>query len=180
MGFAPAIGKPPPNPERNSQSLLKQSVLTDIRRLCQRLGLQATDCLHHFVMGLRPDIQSHVILAQPENFDQAENLAKLKETTLNTTKSSVPSAEDLAMALLGQIKSTNDTQAKPVPVAAFEAQGASHQSLHTGEIKRLIQREVRNALRGMTQNIYEPQQRRSYGGPQFPSNGASNYSPRNR
>ena len=58
---------------------------TDIRQLCQRLGMQAADCLHHFVMGLRPEIQSHVILAQPENFDQAENLAKLKETTLNTT-----------------------------------------------------------------------------------------------
>ena len=75
--------------------------------------MQAADCLHHFVMGLRPETQSHVILAQPENFDQAENLAKLKELTLNTT-SSVPSAEDLAKALLGQIKSTNDTHAKPV------------------------------------------------------------------
>ena len=30
----------------------------------------------------------------------------------------------MAKALLGQIKSTNDTQAKPVPVAALEAQGA--------------------------------------------------------
>ena len=104
-------------------------------------------------------MQSHVILAQPQNFDQAENLAKLKETTLNTTKSFVSSADDLAKALLGQIKSTNNTQAKPVPVAAFEAQGASHQSLHTSEIKRLIQPEVRNALQGMTQNIYDNQQR---------------------
>ena len=59
----------------------------------------------------------------------------------------------------------------------YEAQGASHQSVHTGEIKRLIQREMRNALRGMTQNIYEPQQRRD---PQFTSNGTPNYSPRNR
>ena len=30
----------------------------------------------------------------------------------------------MAKALLGPIKSTNDTQSKPVPVAAFEAQGA--------------------------------------------------------
>ena len=30
----------------------------------------------------------------------------------------------MAKALLGQIKSTNDTQAKPVPVAGFEVQGA--------------------------------------------------------
>ena len=119
----------------------------------------AADCLHHFVVGLRPEMQSHVILAQPENFDQAENLAKLKETTLNTTKSFISSADDLAKALLGQIKSTNNTQAKPVPVVAFEAQGASHQSLHTSEIKRLIQPEVRNALQGMTQNIYDNQQR---------------------
>ena len=48
--------------------------------------MQAPDCLYYFVMGLRPEIQSHVILAQPENFGQAENLAKLKETTLNTAK----------------------------------------------------------------------------------------------
>ena len=33
-------------------------------------------------------------------------------------------ADDLAKALLGPIKSTNDTQSKPVPIAAFEAQGA--------------------------------------------------------
>ena len=80
----------------------------------------------------------------------------------------------------GQIKSTNDTQAKPVPVAALEAHGASHQSPHTGEINRLIQRDVRNGLQGMTQNIYEPQQCRSYGGPQFPSRGAQNYYTWNR
>ena len=96
---------------RTKRSVLIALTFAD---LCQRLGMQAAYCLHHFVMGLRPETQCNVILAQPENFDQAENLAKLKELALNTTSSSVPSAEDLAKALLGKIKSTNDTHAKPV------------------------------------------------------------------
>ena len=51
----------------------------DIRRQSQRIGLPKAEWLHLFIQGLRSDIKNHVVLHQPESFEQAKNLAKLKE-----------------------------------------------------------------------------------------------------
>ena len=53
---------------------------TDIRNQCRRLDLPRSEWLHHFVKGLRPDIKDYVVLQQPTTIEQAENLAKLKES----------------------------------------------------------------------------------------------------
>ena len=154
----------------------------DIRRLCQRLALQQTDWLHYFVLGLRPDIQSHVILAQPTTLGQAENLAKLKETTLQKPASPANSADDLTKAILAHLQPTAiSNPLTTAPVATFEVQRENHQSHMTGhEIKRLVQMEIRNALRDFVPNNPASLNRRFNDENNYFRGGPSNFSPRNR
>ena len=57
---------------------------TDIRRLCQRLELPKSEWLHSFMRGLRPSIRNYVYLQQPNNFEEAENLARLRSSVSDT------------------------------------------------------------------------------------------------
>ena len=53
-----------------------------VRMHCARLNLQTSEWTHYFVQGLKPQIREYVILQQPENYEVAENYAKLKESVL--------------------------------------------------------------------------------------------------
>jgi hypothetical protein len=50
---------------------------SNTRRLCKRLDLSDVEGMHHFIQGLHPNLRSHVILGQPKNLAEAENLANL-------------------------------------------------------------------------------------------------------
>ena len=49
---------------------------------CARLNLPTSEGTHYVVQGLKPEICEYVILQQPENYEVAENYAKLKESVL--------------------------------------------------------------------------------------------------
>ena len=49
---------------------------------CARLNLSTSEWTHYFVQGLKPEIREYVILQQLENYEVAENYAKLKESVL--------------------------------------------------------------------------------------------------
>ena len=53
-----------------------------VRMHCARLNLQASECTHYFVQGLKPEIHKYAILQQSENYEVAENDAKPKEPVL--------------------------------------------------------------------------------------------------
>ena len=53
-----------------------------VRMHCARLNLPTSEWTHYFVQGLKPEIREYVILQQPENYEVAENYAKLKEPVL--------------------------------------------------------------------------------------------------
>lgn len=56
------------------------SYTEDIIRKCSRLGLTDVDRMNHFISGLNHDLKSHVILNRPQSFEEAESLARLKES----------------------------------------------------------------------------------------------------
>ena len=53
-----------------------------IRMHCARLNLPTSEWTHSFVQGLKREICKYVILQQPENYEVAENCAKLRESVL--------------------------------------------------------------------------------------------------
>ena len=56
-----------------------------VRTYCARLNLPTSEWTHYFVQGLKPEICEYVILQRPENYETAENYAKLKESVLGSS-----------------------------------------------------------------------------------------------
>ena len=69
----------------------------EIRQQCSRLDLPKADWVHVFLNGLLPAIKDFCVLQQPKTFEEAENLAMLKESVLDSQPSSV-------QAILPQLK----------------------------------------------------------------------------
>lgn len=119
----------------------------DIRRLCQRLNLPKTEWRHAFVRGLRSELRSHVVPQQPATYEQAENLAALKEA-LSKNEPSVASLTKELQETLHKFQNDSGSASHQQTVAAYEMTNANDQLPITGgEIRRLIQREIRSALR---------------------------------
>ena len=51
-----------------------------IRQLSNRINLPRAECINYFIQGLRPELKNFVLLRQPTSFEQAESLAKLKQS----------------------------------------------------------------------------------------------------
>lgn len=51
-----------------------------IRHLGQRINLPRSECINYFILGLKPELKSFVILQCPTSFEEAEMHAKLKES----------------------------------------------------------------------------------------------------
>ena len=132
----------------------------DMRRQCQRLGLPKSEWLHIFIQGLRSDIKSHVVLQQPESFEEAENLAKLKEAVTKPEPSLSNVTQDLARAIAEQMR-------KPA-VAAYISEPrekADQEVTNDNSLRRIIQQEIRQAfrdVRGTSYNGTNFSQRRQY------------------
>jgi len=86
------------------------SYASDIKKRCQRLKLTEQDQLHYFLTGLKPDLQSFVILKEPKTLEEAERYAKLK--------SSLPSQPTFSASEVAAIKKSlvdELTKATPKP-----------------------------------------------------------------
>jgi len=53
--------------------------ITDITRLCKRLGLSDVETVRYFIEGLQGDLQAYVSLGRPKTFQEAESLARMKD-----------------------------------------------------------------------------------------------------
>jgi len=124
----------------------------DVRRQCQRLRLAKTEWLHILIQGLRPDIRSHIVLQQPDSFEQAERMAKLKEA-VSKPAAQAPLPQAVFEALISQLQPQMSPQEKPAAVAAFTANANSftapprEEPLTESSIRKIIQQELRQALR---------------------------------
>jgi len=122
----------------------------DIRRQCQLLRMPKPEWLHVFIQGLRADIREHLVLQQPQSFEQAEQLATLKEAVSKPTPTP-PSAQQLAQALLSQFQPQPPAPAKTQHVAAFSTSfhndDRPDEAVTMSSIRSMIQTELRKALK---------------------------------
>ena len=51
----------------------------DIRRMSRRIEMPSSETVNHFIQGLKPSLKTYVLCQQPENLEEAERHAKLKE-----------------------------------------------------------------------------------------------------
>ena len=115
-----------------------------VRMHCARLNLPISEWTHYFVQGLKPEIREYVILQQPENYEVAENYAKLKESVL--ASSDKPQAFDpkqmssqIVAELSRVISPGNET---------IGAMGSQQTNFHDAHFKRM----ARDEFHGLTQN----------------------------
>lgn len=145
--------------------------VSDIRRLCKRLGLNDIEAMHQFIQGLRTELRGHVVLGQPKTLAEAETLANLKEAVLinapiNPTQQNLENQLQSVIKNLETLTATQQNQAQNIaayrmyprtssqPDTSYESHwhrptppGPRHD---TEQISKLIEQEVRRQTRFMT------------------------------
>ena len=102
--------------QKDSESL--KSYSDDIRKQCSRLNLSPDECLSHFIKGLRADLKEYVALQQPSSYEEAENLAKLKDVLSAESKQIPTNTAQLTQEIIEQLKKEGVISNQPtVPVA---------------------------------------------------------------
>ena len=121
--------------------------VNEIRKMCMRLDLPKDQWLFYFIQGLKESIKSHVILNQPENFEEAVNLAKLKETVDPLSSPSIVDPKEISVAVAEQLKKILTPS-----VGAFQSGVQSSvpssfpQRSDNNELRRMIQEEIRKSV----------------------------------
>ena len=126
---------------------------------CARLNLPTSEWTHYFVQGLKPEIREYVILQQLENYEVAENYAKLKESVL--ASSDKPQAFDpkqmssqIVAELCRVISPGNET------IGAMDSQQTN---FHDAYFKRVASDEFRGLAQSSRPSGYEFRRRRNFG-----------------
>lgn len=159
------------NPSQNwmlRQKLLKRrqastesvsDFAADIRKQAQRLAIPEQEQLHYFVQGLKPELRSHVILQQPENFEQAEQQAKIKSSVGESQ------GNNEVLAAIQRLISLQEKQIAPAPLAAYSEQNRGENRREprsdNSDIRRIIQEEIR-AERGQSRPFNDNNRRPLY------------------
>ena len=147
------------------------SFIEFINSTCQRLGVSDGDKIHYFVQGLRDDIKREVLMHKPDDYQTAENLARLKVSVDRTiTEKSKDPEKDILYKLLDKLapkpaQSTGDNEKK---VAAFQPANRSVNDL-SEEFRKLrveLRQELREEIRSLREDLTRPQSSR---GPQYTS-----------
>jgi len=103
--------------QKDCESL--KSYSDDVRKQCSRLNLSPDECLSHFIKGLRADLKEYVVLQQPSSYEEAENLAKLKDVLSAETKQAPTNTAQLTQEIIKQLKKEGMISNQPtVPVAS--------------------------------------------------------------
>lgn len=138
--------------------------------------LHKSECTHIFITGLRPDIRSHLVLQQPQSFEDAEQQAMLKEAVA-IPHAATTASEQLAQALLTHV--TSHPSPPSQPVAAFTASYSkdSREDEHvTASTLRSPIQQFRDAIKDFTTSArrddFRPRGNRT--------NDRANHQPRNR
>ena len=128
----------------------------DIRRQCQRLRLSKPEWMHIFIQGLRTEIRSHIVLQQPDTFEQAEHMAKLKEAVLKPDSQAQLSPNALAQALISQLQKPQpeaptvaafSANTSPLPSTNFSPPPQREIPLTESAVRAIFQQELRQAFR---------------------------------
>ena len=131
-----------------------------VRTHCVRLNLPISEWTHYFVQGPKPEIREYAILQQPENYETAENYAKLKESVL--ASSDKPQAFDPK-----QMSSQIVAELSRVIAPGSETIGAVSREQadpHDARLKKLVTDEFRGLAQNGTPSRDELRQRRSFVG----------------
>lgn len=152
----------------------------DIRRQCQQLRIPKAEWVHILLRGLRPDLRSYLVLQQPQTYEEAEQMATLKEAvSLPDTKPPLP--DSLAQALTTYLQS-NSAAHPPSPKtvsavsAPFTSERREDEPLTMSSLRSILQAELRKALQAQQPN----HQRFDSRGRNFNQQGRPNNAYRNR
>ena len=145
----------------------------DIRKRCQRLLIPPVEQLHVFVQGLKEELRNYVVLQQPQNLEEAENFAKIKNSVGEATTQSLTVKDVVALQrdLIEQLQNQN-LLSKP-RVAAFdysheqtsqrEQRPQADSKPQNHDLRRIIQEE----LRSMEPNSYNSRPYQNYNSRQY-------------
>ena len=78
----------------------------DIIKMCQQLSISDKDMMNIFINGLSSEIKNYVILNQPDSFEKAESLARLRDAVIKNTpdmRNSSPFQDQRIKELEGQV-----------------------------------------------------------------------------
>ena len=140
------------------------SYIEFINTTCQRLGVSKADQLHFFVQGLKDDIKREILMHEPEDYQTAENLARLKvsvdRTVAESSQESIKSEreKEILFTLLENLTPTPATPAgsgTEKKVAAFDVSERSSIDL-SGEFRKLRQ-ELREEMRSSKDSLARSQ-----------------------
>ena len=140
------------------------SYIEFINTTCQRLGVSKADQLHFFVQGLKDDIKREILMHKPEDYQTAENLARLKvsvdRTVAESSQESIKSEREKEI-LFRLLENLTPTPATPAgsgtekKVAAFDVSERSSIDL-SGEFRKLRQ-ELREEMRSLKDSLARSQ-----------------------
>jgi len=134
---------------------------TDIRSHCKRLDLPKSEWLHHFVKGLTPDIKYYVILQKPRTLEQAENLARLKESVSFTASEAINTkaiTDEIIRHVDQKLNLCAQTEARSTSLAEMEDRGiplqtnANNKCIAKSENIRDI---VRQEIKSVSKNSFK-------------------------
>ena len=116
----------------------------DMRKRFLRLEIPETETIFIYVNGLKPHLRSHVVLQQPKSLEEAETLAKIKNSVTESSPKLLNA--ETASSLMQSISQLKDTLAQQnKPVAAYEEQNrAKSEQTNESDIRRIIRQELRN------------------------------------
>lgn len=138
------------------------SFITDIRLRCLRLGItKDEEQLHYFVSGLRPELQSHVILNKPDTLAKAEELAKLKDLVSSPPSFSLADIQTLQKQFINVLDTLKRPSQPPKQsVSAYDQNSSSSSQFVESEIREIIRQELID-LQSQTQTNYRQHQNQS-------------------
>lgn len=164
------------NKRKQSPTETVESYAADIRNKCRRLAINDDEALHKFIEGLKPELQSYVILNEPKNFHEAERLAKAKSAVPNAPSFTMEDVLKVQTCLLAEINSKKSLPQPPSNVAAY-APAPQQDRFDENSIKRLISEGIAEAFRkndmgSRPRNQYFPNRQNS---PNFRTNARGDF-----
>ena len=106
--------------------------------------MPTSEWTHYFIQGLKPEILEYVILQQPENYETAENYAKLKESVLaSPDKPQAFNPKQMSSQIVAEF-----TRVIASGSETIGSVGRQQADFHDAHLRKI----VRDEFRGLAQN----------------------------
>ena len=131
-----------------------------VRTHCTRSNLPTSEWTHYFFQGLKPEIREYVILQQPENYETAENYAKVKESVLaSSDKPQTFDPKQMSSQIVAELSRVVAPGSETI--GAVSCQQAYFHDVH---LRKIVRDEFRGLAQSSTPSRDELRQRRNFGG----------------